>query len=66
MEYDERISENLRESKTSYEKREIKNEIIIFLFVLTCNFTRTLNGLLMKYIEEDLSRLFRNCSIFIY
>jgi hypothetical protein len=44
VEYDDRISEHLRESKTSYEKREIKNEIIGFLFVLTCNFTRALNG----------------------
>ena len=52
VEYDDRISEHLRESKTSYEKREIKNEIIGFLFVLTCNFTRALNGLLMKYIEK--------------
>lgn len=52
VEYDDRISEHLRESKTSYERREIKNEIIGFLFVLTCNFTRALNGLLMKYIEK--------------
>ena len=27
IEYDDRISEHLRESKTSYERREIKNEI---------------------------------------
>lgn len=52
IEYEENISNHLRESKTSYEKKALKDEIIGFLFVLTCNFTRAINGLLMKYIEK--------------
>ena len=58
VEYDERVSEHLRESKTSYERREIKNEIIGYSFVLTCNFTRAINGLLMKYIEKTYPEYF--------
>ena len=58
VEYDERVSEHLRESKTSYEKREIKNEIIGYSFVLTCNFTRAINGLLMKHIEKTYPEYF--------
>jgi drug/metabolite transporter (DMT)-like permease len=52
IDYEENISNHLRESKTSYEKRALKDEIIGFSFVLTCNFARAINGLLMKYIEK--------------
>ena len=58
VEYDEKISTHLRESKTSYEKRAKKDEIIGFSFVLLCNFTRAINGLLMKYIEKTYSEYF--------
>ena len=46
VEYEEKISNHLRESKSSYEKRALKIEIIGFSFVLLCNFTRAINGLL--------------------
>lgn len=58
IEYDERISEHLRESKTSFERKAIKNEIIGYSFVLMCNFTRAINGLLMKYIEKSYPEYF--------
>ena len=58
IEYDERISEHLRESKTSFERKAIKNEIIGYSFVLICNFTRAINGLLMKYIEKSYPEYF--------
>ena len=58
VEYDNRISEHLRESKSSFERREIKNEIIGYSFVLTCNFARALNGLLMKHIEKTYPEYF--------
>ena len=58
VEYDENISQHLRESKTSYERKAIKNEIIGYLFVLLCNFTRAINGLLMKYIEKSYPEYF--------
>ena len=58
VEYEEKISSHLRESKTSYEKRAIKVEIIGFSFVLLCNFTRAINGLLMKYIEKSYPEYF--------
>ena len=58
IEYNERISEHSRESKTSYEKREIKNELIGYTFVIICNFTRAINGLLMKHIEKAYSEYF--------
>ena len=58
IEYEEKISNHLRESKTSYEKRAIKDEIIGFSFVLVCNFTRAINGLLMKYIEKSYPEYF--------
>ena len=58
IEYDERISQHLRESKTSYEKREIKNELIGYSFVILCNFTRAINDLLMKHIEKAYSEYF--------
>ena len=58
IEYNERISEHLRESKSSYEKRALKIEIIGFSFVLLCNFTRAINGLLMKHIEKAYSEYF--------
>ena len=51
-EYDDKISEHLRESVSSFERKAIKNEIIGYGFVLICNFTRAINGLLMKYIEK--------------
>jgi len=58
IENEEKISSHLRESKTSYEKRAIKVEIIGFSFVLLCNFTRAINGLLMKYIEKTYPEYF--------
>ena len=58
IDYEENISNHLRESKTSYEKRALKDEIIGFSFVLTCNFTRAINGLLMKYIEKTYPNYF--------
>ena len=58
IEYDERISQHLRESKTSYERREIKNELIGYSFVILCNFTRAINGLLMKHIEKTYPEYF--------
>ena len=58
IEYEENMSNHLRESKTSYERRALKDEIIGFLFVLTCNFTRAINGLLMKYIEKTYPQYF--------
>ena len=58
VEYEEKISNHLRESKTSYEKKAIKVEIIGFCFVLLCNFTRAINGLLMKYIEKSYPEYF--------
>ena len=58
IEYDERISQHLRESKSSYEKKEIKNELIGYSFVILCNFTRAINDLLMKHIEKAYSEYF--------
>ena len=58
IETEEKISSHLRESKTSYEKRAKKVEIIGFSFVLLCNFTRAINGLLMKYIEKTYPEYF--------
>ena len=58
IEYEENMSNHLRESKTSYERRALKDEIIGFSFVLTCNFTRAINGLLMKYIEKTYPQYF--------
>ena len=58
VEYDDKISEHLRESKTSYERKAIKNEIIGYSFVLLCNFTRAINGILMKHIEKTYPEYF--------
>ena len=58
VEYDDKISEHLRESISSFERKAIKNEIIGYFFVLTCNFTRAINGLLMKYIEKSYPEYF--------
>ena len=58
VEYEEKISNHLRESKSSYEKRALKIEIIGFSFVLLCNFTRAINGLLMKFIEKTYAEYF--------
>ena len=57
-EYDDKISEHLRESVSSFERKAIKNEIIGYGFVLICNFTRAINGLLMKYIEKTYPEYF--------
>ena len=58
VEYDNKISEHLRESMSSFQRKAIKNEIIGYLFVLLCNFTRAINGLLMKYIEKSYPEYF--------
>ena len=58
VEREENMSNHLRESKTSYEKRALKTEIIGFSFVLLCNFTRAINGLLMKFIEKTYAEYF--------
>ena len=58
VEYNDKISEHLRESKTSYERKAIKNEIIGYSFVLLCNFTRAINGILMKHIEKTYPEYF--------
>ena len=58
VEREENTSNHLRESKTSYEKRALKTEIIGFSFVLLCNFTRAINGLLMKFIEKTYAEYF--------
>ena len=43
---------------SSFQRKAIKNEIIGYLFVLLCNFTRAINGLLMKYIEKSYPEYF--------
>ena len=55
---EDNMSSHLNESKSSYLKRALKDEIIGFSFVLLCNFTRAINGLLMKYIEKTYPEYF--------
>lgn len=55
---EENMVDHIRETKTSYEKSAMRDEIIGFLFVLACNFTRAVNGMLMKYIEKTYSKYF--------
>jgi drug/metabolite transporter (DMT)-like permease len=55
---EDNMSSHLNESKSSYLKRALKDEIIGFSFVLLCNFTRAINGLLMKYKEKTYPEYF--------
>ena len=55
---EDNMVEHIRESKTTFEKKAIRDEIIGFAYVLTCNFTRAINGMLMKFIERTYSSYF--------